>query len=278
MFIAGHCCHCGLRTLDRIGMICVLVLSLPVFASAEANNGDESLAERLADQIRADFRYHYSAKPLTEVAIGFGISALLANSNADAEIREYFQDELQNQTGDDLADLFTDVGDLAQPLYSMPIYFGAMWLGNYNGEAETAAARWGANTLRAVLVGSPEFVTLAFVSGSQRPEEGEPGWDPFDDNNGVSGHAFFGAVPIITAAKLTDRRWLRNSLYVTSTLPALARVYEDKHYFSQVFMGWWLAYAAARTIEQSNSGGKSPVRVLPLLVPDGGGLQVSIRF
>ncbi|MDA0707123.1 MAG: phosphatase PAP2 family protein [Proteobacteria bacterium] len=276
MSIADHHCHHRLRTLDCVGFICVL--ALPLFASAETNNGEGRPAERLADQIRADFRYHYSAKPLGEVAIGFGISALLANSNADAEIREYFQDELQNQTGDDLADLFTDVGDLAQPLFSVPIYFGTMWLGNYNGKPETAAARWGANSLRAVLVGTPEFVTLAYVSGGQRPEEGEPGWDPFDDNNGVSGHAFFGAVPIITAAKLTDRRWLWNTLYVTSTLPALARVYEDKHYFSQVFMGWWLAHSAARMVEHTNSGSESAVRVSPLFVPDGGGLQVSIRF
>lgn len=263
---------------ERLSIICAVALSLPALAWAEANAGEESDAERLADLIRADFRYHYSTKPLSEVAIGFGISALLANSNADAEIREYFQDDLQNQTGDDLAELFTDVGDLAQPLFSVPIYLGAMWLGHYNGKAETAAARWGANSFRALLVGTPEFVTLAFVSGSQRPEEGEPGWDPFDDNNGVSGHAFFGAVPIITAAKLTDRRWLRNTLYVTSTLPALARVYDDKHYFSQVFMGWWLAYAAARTVEHSNSGRESAWQVSPMLVPDGGGLQVSIRF
>jgi hypothetical protein len=153
-----------------------------------------------------------------------------------------------------------------------------MWLGGENRAAESATAQWGANSLRAVLVGTPELVTLAYVSGGQRPEEGEPGWDPFDDYNGVSGHAFYGAVPIIAAANLTDKRWLRNTLYIGSTLPGLARVYEDKHYFSQVFMGWWLAYAATRTVEHTNSGRDSTVHVVPLLIPDGAGLQVRIRF
>ncbi|MDH4126272.1 MAG: phosphatase PAP2 family protein [Gammaproteobacteria bacterium] len=255
-----------------------LLLSLPALALAGTDSAGAIEASSLAEQIRADFRYHYSARPLTEVAIGFGVSALLANSNADASIQEFFQDDLQGETGDDLAEVFTDVGDLAQPMFSVPIYLAARWLGGRNREVNSATARWGANSLRALLVGTPQLVTLAYVSGGQRPEEGEPGWDPFDDTNGVSGHAFFGAIPIIAAANLTDRRWLRNTLYVSSTLPALARVYEDKHYFSQVFMGWWLAYVSSRTVEHTNSGSGSALQFTPLLFPDGGGLQVRIQF
>jgi hypothetical protein len=269
----------GARVIELVRLrqgrvIGLLVLSIPGFALAE----DAGEGDGLAAQIRADFRYHYSAKPLTDVAVGFGITALLANSDADEELQRIFRDDLQGEAGDDLADLFTDVGDLAQPVFSIPLYLGAMWLGGHNRPNESTAARWGANSLRAVLVGTPELVTLAYVSGGQRPEEGAPGWYPFDDYNGVSGHAFYGAVPIIAAANLTDRRWLRNTLYVSSTLPALARVYEDKHYFSQAFMGWWLAYAAARTVEHTNSGRKSVVHLGPLLIPDGAGLQVRIQF
>ena len=253
--------------------LCIAALALAATGAAA-----DSEAGSLAEQIRADFRYHYSAEPLTDVAIGFGITALLANSNIDAEIQEFFREDLQGDTGDNLAELFTDVGDLAQPVFSIPIYLGAMWLGGDNREVESATARWGANSLRAVLVGTPELVTLAYVSGGQRPEEGKPGWDPFDDYNGVSGHAFYGAVPIMAAARLSEKRWLRNTLYLGSTLPGLARVYEDKHYFSQVFMGWWLAWVATRTVEHTNSGRDSSVQVVPVLIPDGAGLQVRIRF
>jgi len=264
--------------IDHVNCICALLLMTPLPGWAETVPDDDAFGAGLKADIAADFRYHYSAQPLTDVAVGFGITALLANSNADAEIQQFFREQLQNDTGDSLANVFTDVGNLAQPLFSIPIYLGVIWLGDRNAATESAAPQWAANSLRASLVAMPELVALAYIAGGQRPEEGAPGWNPFDDNNGVSGHAFFGAVPIITAAKMTDKRWLRYTLYATSTLPGFARVYEDKHYFSQAFMGWWLANAAARTVEHSNFGRQSSVRLLPLLYPDGGGLQFSMRF
>lgn len=251
---------------------------MPVGGSAQTDIEDAGFIASLTADIRADFRYHYSSQPLTEVAVGFGVTGLLANSNADEEIQQIFRDELQGQAADSVADLFTSVGDIAQPIYSIPIYLGAMWLGGYSGESESVTAHWGANSLRSVLVGTPQLIALSHIAGGQRPEEGEPGWSPFDDNNGVSGHAFFGAVPIITAAKITDKRWLKYTLYATSAFPGLARVYDDKHYFSQVFMGWWLAYVAAKTVEYTDLGQEASVRVVPLLYPDGGGLQVNIQF
>lgn len=263
---------------DRVRLICMLLFITPLHGWAETVAEGDGFGAGLKADIAADFRYHYSAQPLTDVALGFGITALLANSNADAEIQQFFREQLQSDSGDALANVFTDVGDLAQPLFSIPIYLGVIWLGDRNAATESATSQWAANSLRASLVAMPELVALAYISGGQRPEEGEPGWNPFDDNNGVSGHAFFGAVPIITAAKMTDKRWLRYTLYATSTLPGFARVYEDKHYFSQAFMGWWLANAAARTVEHSNFGRQSSVRLMPLLYPDGGGLQVSMRF
>lgn len=230
--------------------------------------------DSLGSQIRADFRHHYSKQPLLNVAAGFAITGVLANSAADEEVQRVFRNKLQGQAGDSMAELFTDVGDLAQPVFSIPIYLAAMWL----GDADGARAEWGSNALRATLIGSPQLVALAYLSGGQRPEEGEPGWNPFDDYNGVSGHAFYGAVPIITAAKMTDRRWLRRTLYAVSALPGLARIYDDKHYASQAFMGWWLAWAATKTVEHTNVGTESTVRIAPQLYPDGGGLQFKLRF
>jgi len=255
-----------------------LLLLAPLCGRADSGAGHDVFPAGLKADIAADFRYHYSSRPLMDVALGFGITGLLANSNADAEIQQFFREQLQSDTGDSLAGLFTDVGDLAQPLFSIPIYLGVMWLGDHNGTADSAGSRWAANSLRASLVGMPELVALAYLSGGQRPEEGEPGWNPFDDTNGVSGHAFFGAVPIIAAARMTDRRWLRYTLYATSTLPGFARIYEDKHYFSQAFMGWWLASVASATVAHTNAARPSNVRLMPLLYPDGAALQVSIRF
>jgi hypothetical protein len=43
-------------------------------------------------------------------------------------------------------------------------------------------------------------------------------------------------------------------------------------------MGWWLAYVAAKTVEHTNFGDESTANIMPLLFPDGGGLQVTIQF
>lgn len=251
---------------------------LALIGLSQAAAQETGLVERLAAEVRADFRHHYSLRQLGNVALGFGVTGLLANSDVDREVQDYFQQNLRSTTGDDLARFFTDVGDLAQPPIAAPIYFGLMWLGDYGGPAESAMARWGGNSLRAMLVGTPELIALSEIAGGSRPEEGEPGWEPFADDNAVSGHAFFGAVPIISAARLTDKRWLRYTLYGVSTLPGFARVYDDKHYFSQSFMGWWLAYAATRTVRQTNLVRLSAVQVTAIPYPDGGGLQISLEF
>ena len=247
-------------------------------SACAAHAGDAAFADRLALEIRKDFREHYSRGPLTNVAIGFGVTGVLANSNFDEEVQDVFRDDLQGRLGDDLTDLFTGVGGVAQPLAAVPVYVGAMWLGNYGTDSESAAGRWGNRSFRAMLIGTPQLVALSHISGGQRPEDGEPGWDPFEDDDGVSGHAFFGAVPILTAARMAEKRWLRGTLYVVSTLPGLARVYDDKHYMSQAFMGWWLARAAARTVTRTSRQSPGTARLTAVPYLDGGGLQLTMQF
>lgn len=256
----------------------IIVLAAPCGALGQSVAIDAGFARTLANDIRDDFRHHYSLHGLGNTAAGFGISGLLANSNADQYMQNFVRDELQGRAGDNLAGLFTGMGDAAQPLNAMPVYLGAMWLGGYSTDAEAPLARWGAHSLRTILVGTPELVALSRLSGGQRPEEGAPGWNRFADDNGVSGHAFYGAAPIISAARMTDARWLRYSLLAASTLPGLARVYDDKHYLSQSFMGWWLAYQASGSVEQTNRDRQHNFRIMPMPYPDGAGLQVSITF
>ncbi len=59
---------------------------------------------------------------------------------------------------------------------------------------------------RAYLVGAPAMLLMQNVTGGSRPEEMDHGskWDPFHDDNGVSGHAFMGAVPFLTLANMYD--------------------------------------------------------------------------
>jgi hypothetical protein len=254
------------------------VLLIPSVGQTQAGDDRPSPLESFGEDVISDFRRHYSLRPLGKVAIGLGITGVIANTNADDSIQDFFNEDLAGDAGDDLADVFDSVGDVAHPLYSFPIYLGAMWFGGYNSDNESVIAKWGANSMRAVLVGAPEVVIISNVIGGNRPEKGESGWHPFDDDNGVSGHAFLGAVPIITAARQTTNRWLKYTLYATSTLPGLARVYDDKHYFSQALLGWWIAYLSAETIEHTNIGHQSDMQITPVAYVDGGGVQLAFEF
>lgn len=256
----------------------VLPAIILLLAGSSAFGDEPGFAGRLASELRADFRHHYSWRPLAAVGVGFAATAAMANTNLDQWAQDRFREDLQGELGDDLADAFTGVGDIAQPLPAVPLYLGTMLLGGYASSSETPAARWGANSLRALAIGTPQLVLLSSVSGGQRPEEGAPGWEPFADDNGVSGHSFFGSTPLLTAARMAERRWIRNTLYAVSVLPGAARIYDDKHYFSQAFMGWWLALAATRTVERTNRRQEAGWQVSPVVMDDGAGLAISRRF
>jgi hypothetical protein len=60
-----------------------------------------------------------------------------------------------------------------------------------------------------------------------------------------------GAVPFITAAKMTDRAWLKTGLYACSTLTAWSRIDHDMHYLSQACLGWWMAYLASSAVDKT---------------------------
>ena len=79
-----------------------------------------------------------------------------------------------------------------------------------------------------MLVGAPATGVLQVAIGASRPSETAAGsrWRPFHDNNGVSGHAFVGAVPFLAAAKYTDNRLLQVALIAASTVTASSRIAE----------------------------------------------------
>ena len=119
------------------------------------------------------------------------------------------------------------------------------------------------------------MLSLQVLTGGSRPGEttATSYWKPFDDNNGASGHAFIGAIPFISAAKMSDNIWLKGGLYAASTLPALSRVNDDDHYFSQIFLGWWVAYLAGSAVDRTDDAHRNH-RFLVYPVGDGIGAGV----
>ncbi len=146
---------------------------------------------------------------------------------------------------------------------------------------DSPIGEWGQRCLRATLVGVPPLLILQRGLGASRPDENDSHWRPFNDSNGVSGHNFMGAVPFIVAAKMTDKPYLKYPLYMASTLCGLSRINDDKHYFSQIVLGWWLAYLAADSVFKTEKEKEQKLTIAPMFLPGkggGGGIIVTYRF
>ena len=117
------------------------------------------------------------------------------------------------------------------------------------------------------------------VTGASRPGESNSGshWRPFHDCNGVSGHAFMGAVPFLCAGKMTDEIPFKVAFYAASVFPCVQRIVSDKHYISQTFLGWTMAYVAATAVDRTEQADRR-VTVFPVFTDDGVGAGVEYRW
>ncbi|UCE08107.1 MAG: phosphatase PAP2 family protein [bacterium] len=225
-------------------IIYLVTITFPCSPTAQLKS-----ACKLKDSIISDYKKFYSIQNLGKLTIGIGISGVFANSSADQEIQDFYNDYIKNGTTDDISKIVKPFGD---GRITVPVYLTAVLIGELTKDTRigSAVGEWGQRCSRALIVGAPPVLTLQIVLGASRPEEGKGShWHPFKDNNGVSGHSFMGAVPFLTAAKMTDNRFLKYSLYLGSTLTGLSRINDNKHYFSQSLLGWWIAYLAVNSID-----------------------------
>lgn len=239
----------------------------------------EPALQRLVRHSLNDHRRHYDLESLLNLLPPLAAAGTLANTNADRWIHDTWREDARSRFSDETADVFQEVGDAAQNRWSMPLYTLTMIAADYSGYADedSAVATWAERSLRANVLGGPQAWAFTYLLGSHRPDAGVSDWDPWNDNDGVSGHSFYAAVPFLTAARMTESAGWRFSLYALSMLPAYARINDGNHYTSQAVMGWSIAWLATGTIaeEPADSG---DVAVLPLLTPDGGFILVNFSF
>src|SRR3990172_1396025 len=148
----------------------------------------------------------------------------------------------------------------------------AVWLHNSTME------EWAQKSFRATVVGGPALLFLATAIGADRPTEGDSHWKPFQNIHGVSGHAFIGGIPFITAAKMSENPYQKAIFYGLSTVTGLSRINDDRHYFSQVALGWYLAYWSCAAVEKGNDRQEGRVHVQFAAVPKGIGITVQKRY
>jgi hypothetical protein len=253
---------------------CVSAQHAALAAEEATSNNNPSISETVA----SDYRNFYASDRLLRMGIVFGAAGIAANTNIDMNIRNWYQDNVRNAQTDSWAsnpatDLSFNAKFFGEGKYMVPI---ALLSASVNLiDTDTAVGNWGANASRAYITGLPAMWFMQVATGASRPGDTPEGsrWRPFNAGNGVSGHAFVGAVPFLTIAYMNpDNKFIKYPAYVASAAAAWSRVNDDKHFPSQVVLGWYMAWEAVDSVFESNQKRKG-VTVAPMVELDGFGLM-----
>jgi len=253
------------KVMRRIHLI-ILITFLFFPATCPAGSGVREKLVLDAHALGRDYENFYlDTVNMSMLGGGIAGAAALANSSADREIQEYYRDDVRTDATNDASKILKLPGEV---FLTVPVLLAAHLLDD--GPVGT----WAGRSLRGFFLGAPLVFVLQRVTGAGRPEEGDSHWEPFSDSNGVSGHAFTGAVPFITAAKMERNPYLKGLLYAASPIAALSRINDDKHFFSQAALGWFIAFLSASAVERTGKARSYTLGAAPL---GRGGLVVFMR-
>jgi len=234
---------------------------------------------RVGHYIAEDYRNFYGCESLVCLTAAFGAGALMANTGFDDTMQSAWQRGVEPSG---VGTFFSGCKDIGEGRYVLPIFGVAavtvlVFEGNPAGDI---VGEWGSRTLRMFVVGGPPVYVLQMATGASRPSEGDGSqWHFWNDNNGVSGHTFIGAIPFLAAADMVESPLLKGTLYVCSTFVGFSRMTDNAHYPSQIFLGWYLAWASSRAVSMTETHfAGMEVRVVPLPIADMGGLAVEARW
>lgn len=242
---------------------------------------------RTGHKIFQDYRNFYSCENLTCVTAAFGAGALMANTGFDTTMQNAWQTGI---TGSQTGNFFSATKDIGDGIYLLPAagIAAAAGVALEGMPVGDALGGWGSRSLRIFLVGGPPVYVLQVATGASRPSnngsvnaESSSGsdWKFFQDNNGVSGHSFMGAIPFLAAADMVEHPLAKGTLYVCSTFVGFSRINDDAHYSSQAFLGWYLAWASSLAVSRTEHHFAGfEVRVVPVPVGDQGGLGLEASW
>jgi PAP2 superfamily len=258
----------------------------PRYVANSLHPDDPGLWERMhvhcGDQIHRlvnDYKNFYLSENLVDVGIAVAVAAPIANTHADQGIRDWYQRGAgngQSRGADETAKVFKQFGEYK---YAIPAYVAFSFSGNLFSDSPVMAAvgEFGDRSLRALAVGAPAVGILQIGLGSDRPFTQDSHWHPFRSSHGASGHAFVGAVPFLTAAAMTENRALQALFFAGSFGTAWSRIHTDDHYFSQVLLGWSIAYLSVQSVNQTEFQ-YSRFHIVPVDIPKGVGMGVQVQY
>jgi membrane-associated phospholipid phosphatase len=201
-------------------------------------------------------------------AVVGGVGALLAD---DSHLLEEVRGHPTNPTGD-LAVVLRQAGDFK--VYSA-LTLAALGTGLLAGNP--AITRTGAQLAASGALAGVSFGLLKVVTGRARPSTGEGAYrfEPFGgDGSFPSGHTTMAFALATTLGDASHHPWVTAGLYTIAAGTAWSRVYDARHWPSDVFLGAAIGITAAKLVNGRWRlfGLKSPSF---LVSPQGAGLQLS---
>jgi membrane-associated phospholipid phosphatase len=193
---------------------------------------------------------------------GFVLAApLFADQNLRGHAQEY-----RGTTSNAVARIGNGFGE---PRYVLPAIGAGLLVGQIAGEGSVTRVALQAGA--AVAIAGGVTTAVKFAIGRGRPEgDGDSdlfrplsGWSSFP-----SGHTAVAFALATTLAEETREPWADAALYGGATLTALARLNDDRHWSSDVFVGALVGHLSARWLSRRTGG----LRIRPA------GVTMSLEF
>jgi len=254
-----------------------LFLFSPVVIHASDTNRDTTYSLRqFANSVKSDYINFYSTNRLIRMSFVFAGGALVANTALDQNMETWYQEHVRTSRTDDISKAAKFFGE---GKYMIPFSLVSAAAGTYLVKIPILG-RWGRDAFRSYLVGGPALVILQRLTGGSRPGERDEDsrWNPLKDDNGVSGHAFVGAVPFLVLAHMSEQKPLLKYLFYTASFfPALSRINDNMHYPSQAALGWYLAWEATGSVRET-SGKEKNLSLVPVIGNDSFLVYLQLRW
>jgi membrane-associated phospholipid phosphatase len=199
---------------------------------------------------------------------------------ADADVRDFAQKN-QSSTGDTGADVGNILGN---PLYAVPS-LGLFYLYGHLAE-DPKARRASLLAMESLAISGAFTMTIKLATRRPRPDTGESSttWNGHGTKTTNSSFPSIHTQTAFSIAAVFAEEYGTNTYvppiaYGVATLVGLSRVYDDKHWTSDVFFGAAIGYVVGKAVVRYHTlQSDAPLTILPTVGQQGFGVMAEYHF
>ena len=284
MFIVTRACN----ALAVSAFALTLIFFLPGMVIADENSGADPVP---TDRISIEYAKGYltdtgkiAASPVEWSGDNWLKAALVVASTtgiyfADTDIKKIAQRN-QSSAVDSLASLGNTLGNPAYTLPSLGLFY---LYGQFNDDPK--ARRTSLLAVESLAISGLFSESVKLISGRPRPQTGESS-DKWYGPKLKSGDLSFPSSHTTAAFSLASvlaeeygaNPYVPPIAYGLASLTAFARVYDNRHWASDVFFGGAIGYFVGKAVVSYHTQGNSSMTILPTATSQGFGVTAQYRF